>query len=473
MQKIHRTNIRIIIVAIISLALTAFLKFGNTIQSIQAIVGLSIGGSIALVFYLAKVSDEVKATGILLTSALASLIYSFVVGGSSAAFTALFLLMAMSNTYFNSKIVINYSITVAIVLGISMLINPAIIEGEDNPTVRGAFIKVIVFILSAIILYLAAKRAEAVVANVKASELEIGKNKEESDLMAARLIKNLEHSLMNMKSIMRSAGQVEQSSEQMEDSVDSLVGSVNHVSDVVNHAVGMMEENVVLSNQLNQRFKEMDDSIKIGSNEAADVKEALGVMESTVSSANEAADELLKEMDLIKAILGQINAIASQTSLLSLNASIEAARAGEHGRGFAVVAQEIRNLSEESAQSSGNIQDILTKLEKQVEIVSDRITSGAGKAKEGLGKMDGLVAALNHIIENTEKVHDVVKKEAIMIEQIGDGFAKIGDEVETLVAVSEENKAVISTISDAISMQAASIGEVTDELNADLAIIRK
>jgi len=237
----------------------------------------------------------------------------------------------------------------------------------------------------------------------------------------------------------------------------------------------VMEENANLSQELNQRFFKMDGAMKEGNKEAEEVRESLNRMEASVSSANDAAKELLSEMDLIKDILNQINAIASQTSLLSLNASIEAARAGEHGRGFAVVAEEIRNLSEDSRKSSGSIQDIIAKLEKQVEVVSGKITLGANEAKAGLDKMEALVFALSNITDNAEQVRDVVHKESDMIEQVGKGFAEIGEEIETLVGVSEENQAMITTISETIDYQTRSIGKVSGELHKinDLAVVLK
>lgn len=97
-------------------------------------------------------------------------------------------------------------------------------------------------------------------------------------------------------------------------------------------------------------------------------------------------------MKKITDILGEINSIAAQTNLLSLNASIEAARAGEHGKGFAVVADEIRALSEESAKSAGNIQNILKWLTDTTRQVDDEITQGTNAAAESV---DTIVDFLN------------------------------------------------------------------------------
>ena len=472
MHNIHKTNITIILVAIGALSVSAYLRHGNSTEVIQAFVCILIGVSIAIGSYLAKLNDVHKAYGLLSASGIAVVAYSFVMGGSSVAFTALFLLMAMSNAYFNSTIVKHFTITLSIVLLASIFVSPGIIDGEEN-SIQGAAIKLIIFALSGLMFYLASRRAEAVVTTANEAAEEINRNKEKSDAMTSELIKNLEHSLVNMQEIKTDADKVSASSEQMQNAMESLTGSVVHVNSVVKNAVNLMEENAVLSKQLNERFSDMDKAIKSGTDVAGGVKDSIGSMESTVSSANAAAEELLKEMETIKEILDQINSISSQTNLLSLNASIEAARAGEHGRGFAVVAQEIRSLSEESSQSADNIQEILTRLEKQVAEVSSRIVRGASEAKEGLVKMDELVNALSNIVENTERVRDVVEKEAEMIEHIGKGFNEIGGDVDTLVSVAEENQAVTTTINELITLQTASINEVTDELNADLAIIKK
>ena len=74
---------------------------------------------------------------------------------------------------------------------------------------------------------------------------------------------------------------------------------------------------------------------------------------------------------LVGEVSQAISEIADQTSLLSLNASIEAARAGEAGKGFAVVAEEIKNLSETTGSEIGKVNDLIEKVMKSVNVLSE------------------------------------------------------------------------------------------------------
>ena len=161
-------------------------------------------------------------------------------------------------------------------------------------------------------------------------------------------------------------------------------------------------------------------------------------------------------------ILEEINAIAAQTNLLSLNASIEAARAGEHGKGFAVVADEIRHLSEQSSEAADNIHKIINGLSGMTDEVSNRVNAGAESANDVVSKMDTLVNVLTGINDSTEVAHDLVREQYKVIESVRTAFDSVNSDIQTLVATSEENAAMISNISESIRQQEEAVSNVDD-----------
>jgi len=170
-----------------------------------------------------------------------------------------------------------------------------------------------------------------------------------------------------------------------------------------------------------------------------------------------ATDESVRQ---IQSAVAVITAIASQTNLLSLNASIEAARAGEAGRGFAVVATEIKNLSEESNSSAKKIDEVISKLasdsQATVEVmnqVKEIIDEQQKKLDETKVKFLQVSSGIDSSIQDTI----VIKNQS---DACDTSRKNVEDIIQNLAAVSEENAA--STEQTTASMQ---------ELNATINLL--
>lgn len=145
----------------------------------------------------------------------------------------------------------------------------------------------------------------------------------------------------------------------------------------------------------------------------SNVKEAVSSireLSSNVGDTSDVLNNLDKEVSNICSILSQIKGIAEQTNLLALNAAIEAARAGEQGRGFAVVADEVRALASKTADSTNQIEEMITNLEagthSAVQVMQVSLASGdksikcADSVSESLGRILSLMDTMNDM--NTE-----------------------------------------------------------------------
>ena len=268
----------------------------------------------------------------------------------------------------------------------------------------------------------------------------------------------------NVEKLSVQAESVNQAATQMGTVVENTTGATVTVGEKVTGASEQIEKNYELAKNLEDNFVAMNQVVSEGDTEANLVKENLQDMSEVVASAQDATETLLEEMKRITDILGQINAIASQTSLLSLNASIEAARAGEHGRGFAVVADEIRALAEQSTQAAGNIKNILDGLANTTNDVATKISEGAQAAVGGVEKMTSLLGVFETIRKSTEDAHGVVQEEYGVIEDVRQEFGQIQAEVEILVASTEENTAMIENIVESIAKQKDSVEGVEGEI---------
>lgn len=161
---------------------------------------------------------------------------------------------------------------------------------------------------------------------------------------------------------------------------------------------------------------------------------AIDVIYEQTNTTNESAMKIREATTLI-------TSIAEETNLLSLNASIEAARAGEAGRGFAVVATQISKLSEDSAQSTKTIEDIIHQLtadsEASVQIMNE-VNEIILEQQQKLAQTKEKFGDVSNGIENSRRETGVINDQA---EECNRARGKVVDVIQNLSAVSQENAA--------------------------------
>lgn len=237
------------------------------------------------------------------------------------------------------------------------------------------------------------------------------------------------------------AEQISQTMDELAKTSTSLAETVQDVNSKVIEVGNSITEIKDEVNKLNTNVDKMNDannkatiSMKTVLDSSNKSSEAVVNISKQIQNTNDAIAEI---NDAVELILG----IASQTKLLSLNASIEAARAGEHGRGFSVVASEIQKLSEQSADGAETIKKIADNMMKQssetVSLAKD-IKNIIETEQKDISNTQKNFDVLSESIEKSIEVADVIDKKTVVLNDLKDGIIS---NVNDLSAISEENAA--------------------------------
>ena len=168
----------------------------------------------------------------------------------------------------------------------------------------------------------------------------------------------------------------------------------------------------------------------------------------------EAISEISKCSEEIDEIIGTIEAIASETNLLSLNASIEAARAGEAGKGFAIVANQVKSLADESAKAAGETNKLI---ERTVMAVERGITI----ADETAENMDEVMKGAREATEKMEQTSHILESDVHNMQKINENIIRVSEIVDNNSATSQETAAV----SEEQKAQVESMVELVEKFN--------
>jgi len=238
-----------------------------------------------------------------------------------------------------------------------------------------------------------------------------------------------------LRNLNEALSMIAQSAHEVDIGSDEIAKSATELAEGTTEQAGAVEEltatvatvAVAAEDSAKQTGAAYDMVMKSVQNAEADMRQ-VHLLQEEMQKIKEISEE-------VQTIIGTIEDIASQTSLLSLNASIEAARAGEAGRGFAVVADQIGKLAQDSAQAAVSTRNL-------IEATVHEVDAGNDITQTTVTAFEKLIKDLNGFAEMTATVQSGAIGAAGAMKEVESGIDQIAEVTQQNAAASEESSAI-------------------------------
>lgn len=236
-----------------------------------------------------------------------------------------------------------------------------------------------------------------------------------------------------LKNIQESSVPVSVGSEQMSQAAQNLAEGATEQASAVDHLVTTISDICV---EVNNRVMEAVDTSANTKSIGRIAKESAGQME----KMTRAMEKISQASSEIVTIVQEIEEIASQTNLLSLNASIEAARAGDAGKGFSVVALKVGELAQQSAKA-------VEHTKKMIQTALNEIDNGQVIVKATISDFQDIIDGIQIIVEKIEMVASSAEEEKETVEKLNETVSQISEVIQSNSATAEETSATSEELS--------------------------
>ena len=303
-------------------------------------------------------------------------------------------------------------------------------------------IRVALLLLVAVFLCLSTKT----LAKINASRLqELDREKENVSSLLDRVMRvsgQMSDGILDMDGQMKELGEAVS---ETRNAMQEVSAGTNETAESIQNQLGKTEE---IQNHINQMadvmsaiaqsMEEAKDSVRLG-------RENLDTLTRQMENSERAGTQAVEDMKALEAytanmqtIIDMITNVASQTSLLALNASIEAARAGEAGRGFAVVATEISNLANQTQGATVNITDVIRSVSEKLKIAANAVEELMESSRRQSESAVRAADSFEKIAVDTDQVDEQSRRLDSSVKQLTVANKVIVENVQTISAIMQE-----------------------------------
>ena len=435
------------LVSIIAIAyLIEFIKGNRTLPYVLATIALCFVPVVIAVLLYKRNPDSQE--GIMRTIGVGfTILYGFVLFTASNDHVFVYLMpMLIILLIFNQmRFIVIIGIGATVFNIISVMIQILVYHRTEPSDITTYEIQVLVVAVCAVFFIMLSKNTNKV-AEIRAARLSLETDK------ANELVERI---LGVSKKLTDNIAVVDEKMARLNDSMVQTLDSMSEVNSGTNESAEAIQRQLVKTEEIQEYINSVQgatvvigDSMESTMNAIETGDEQVAALNKLTSESEKAGEEVAASLASFSEIAGQmnsitdlINSVASQTSLLALNASIEAARAGEAGRGFAVVASEISNLAGQTTKATGDITELIEKINSQ---------------------LDGMIASIDGLLEGNKQQTVAAEKTAGSFEDIAQNIDKIrheSDELNKIVrSLAASNKEIIDSIQ--------TISAITEEVSA-------
>ena len=250
--------------------------------------------------------------------------------------------------------------------------------------------------------------------------------------------------ILSTKSLSVNAQQTSAGSSETAATVSEIAASLEQVASNAQQVADLSEKVSKEADQGSQGVEQITDQIQN--------------IASSNGNTSKMVEELSHTLNHVNQIVELITNIADQTNLLALNAAIEAARAGEQGRGFAVVAEEVRKLAEQSGIAAKDINELISRVQKESHKAVQAMGEGNKQVKEGVMIVEQVGKNFRGIINSVEVLAEQIQSVATASQQVSAGIQNVTATAEEQTAAMEE----VSAATEQLNSMAGNLNKMIE-----------